>query len=86
MPRKSGSKFTGVSAVSVVVDSPFHTSYWQAALAAEVREAFKSAHPNFKAGGRTIGHCQGQEWLSVPAAMAVAFPLESFPSSLSIHM
>ena len=55
-------------------------------LAAEVREAFKSAHPNLKAGGRTIAHGQGQEWLSVPAAMAVAFPLESFPSSLSIHM
>ena len=32
-------------------------------LAVEVREAFKSAHPTLKAGGRTIGHGQGQEWL-----------------------
>ena len=46
------------------------------ALADEVREKFKEAHPNLgkKCGGRAIGHGNGQEWLSVPVAMAVAFP------------
>ena len=46
------------------------------ALADEVREKFKEAHPNLdkKCGGRAIGHGYGQEWLSVPVAMAAAFP------------
>ncbi|NBO67055.1 MAG: hypothetical protein EBU88_19800, partial [Acidobacteria bacterium] len=46
------------------------------ALADEVREKFKEAHPNLekKCGGRAIGHGFGQEWLSVPVAMAAAFP------------
>ena len=45
------------------------------ALAAEVREAFHIAHPKLlRVGGRQIGLGEGQEWLSVPAAMAAAFP------------
>ena len=46
------------------------------ALADEVRQQFKAAHPELmkKCGGRAIGHGGGQEWLSLPAAMAVAFP------------
>ena len=43
------------------------------ALAPEVREAFHIAHPALKrVGGRQIGLGEGQEWLSVPAAMAAA--------------
>jgi len=45
------------------------------ALKEEVREAFQRAHPSLvRVGGRSIGLGEGQEWLSVPAAMAAAFP------------
>ena len=45
------------------------------ALKDEVREAFHRAHPSLvRVGGRQIGLGEGQEWLSVPAAMAAAFP------------
>ena len=40
-----------------------------------MREAFHLAHPELvRVGGRQIGLGEGQEWLSVPAAMAAAFP------------
>ena len=45
------------------------------ALKEEVRDAFQRAHPSLvRVGGRSIGLGEGQEWLSVPAAMAAAFP------------
>jgi hypothetical protein len=46
------------------------------ALADEVRKKFKNAHPDLekKCGGRAIGNGREKEWLSVPVAMAAAFP------------
>ena len=57
------------------------------ALADEVRQKFKDAHPQLtkKCGGRAIGHGGGQEWLSVPAAMAAAFPNGELSAAHQAH-
>ena len=57
------------------------------ALADEVRQQFKAAHPQLtkKCGGRAIGHGGGQEWLSLPAAMAVAFPNGELSAAHQAH-